>query len=311
MVYFPYAAAPREDLADGPGRYRREGARLLRRIVNALLTRLECTFRQLFIMYLMVFCLPLLVTLLLSENSARLLETQIQNTATAMTQQVQNVIDARMHDVSMLIDQINNHTTIRYLLNRSGELSSADRYMATTVINDLRRQYANSSLVEDLFIYFANTDSVISTISRSDSRFFYEHYYSYEQLSYEDWLRLYMRTPHEMTVLPAQPVFNGVSTRRLLTVFQALPRDSGAYQTGMLSLFIDESWLMSQVKSQKIADMQIQVFSKEGERLLFSGDGQAYALDTLQFQGDEGFFTAQLDGRSMYISYVRSAARGW
>lgn len=140
--------------------------------LNRILEHFNISLRQLFVMYICIFCLPLILTLVLTSRSIGALEEQIHKTAQTMNRQVQAVVDSRMHDIEMLLDQLNNHATIRYLLNRGDPLSSADRYRAATVISDLRRQYANTSMIEDVFIYMEQSDSVLSTFSRADSRFF-------------------------------------------------------------------------------------------------------------------------------------------
>ena len=115
-----------------------------------------------------------------------------------------------MNDINVILDQINNHATIRYLLNRDDTLTPSDRYKYITIINDLRNQYTNTTLIEDMYIYMANTDSVISTFSRTDSKFFYENYYSYEGMDYETWLNGVYAPSSEHDSLPAQNVYNGV-----------------------------------------------------------------------------------------------------
>lgn len=284
---------------------------MLRKRLKSFVERFDISVRQLYAMYVCIFFLPLLLTLLLTNNAISQLESQVQKTGRTMTHQIQTVIDSRMNDINVILDQINNHATIRYLLNRDEMLTPSDRYKYTTVINDLRNQYTNTTLIEDMYIYMANTDSVLSTFSRTDSSFFYENYYSYEGIDYETWLNEYMRRSQSMTVLPAQNVFNGITTRRLITVMEMLPRDSGIYQTGMAVLFIDEDWLLSQIVPDDTYNRSVSVYSSSGE-LIVSSDSEVGAnIDPGDFIYSEGAYTREVAGQDMHISYVKSSVMDW
>lgn len=204
-----------------------------------------------------------------------------------------------MNDINAILDQINNHATIRYLLNRDDTLTPSDRYKYITIINDLRNQYTNTTLIEDMYIYMANTDSMISTFSRTDSKFFYENYYSYEGMDYETWLNEYMRRPQSMTVLPAQNVYNGVTTKRLITVMEMLPRDSGIYQTGMAVLFIDEDWLLSQIVPDDTYNRSVSVYSANGDLIVSSNSGVGASIKPEDFVYISSIWKARTQATSM------------
>lgn len=284
---------------------------MLKRILNAVLEKLDISVRQLYIMYLCVFLLPLILSLVLGNISIHQLEEQIRKTGHSMTRQVQAVIDSRMQDVTMILDQINNHSTIRYMLNRKSILSNSDRYKISTIVNDLRKQYANTCMLNDIYIYMTNTDSVISTVSWSNSEFFYNYYYSYEDIAYKQWLREYMLVEHDITVMPARNVFNGVSTNRMITVLQSLPRDSGQYYKGTAVLLIDEKWLLSQIMPDDAYDKKVFVFSSTGDLILSSAPRQEVPIDWSYMQGSDGSNTTIVDGVSTHISYVKSPTMGW
>lgn len=284
---------------------------MLRKRLKCLIDRFDISVRQLYAMYVCIFFLPLLLTLLLTNNAISQLESQVQKTGRTMTHQIQTVIDSRMNDINVILDQINNHATIRYLLNRDDTLTPSDRYKYITIINDLRNQYTNTTLIEDMYIYMANTDSVISTFSRTDSKFFYENYYSYEGMDYETWLNEYMRRPQSMTVLPAQNVYNGVTTKRLITVMEMLPRDSGIYQTGMAVLFIDEDWLLSQIVPDDTYNRSVSVYSANGDLIVSSNSGVGASIKPEDFVYMEGAYTSDVDGQAMHISYVKSSVMDW
>lgn len=284
---------------------------MYRNKIRNFLSQFDISLRQLYIMYFCVFFLPLLITFLLCNRATNQLESQLKRTGRAMTRQIQTVVDSRMEDVSVLLDQINNNSTIRYLLNRKGTLSAADRYRYLTIINDLRKQYTASTMIEDIFIYMKNTDSIISTRSRSDSRFFYENYYSYEDIDYEEWMRAYLQQTQDAKVLPVSNVYNGVSTKRLITIMQSLPRRSGEYQTGMAVLFIDADQLLSQINPESEYKRAIYVFSEDGTVIVSSNDFWENPIEYLPLGGVDGVYTSQVIKNDLQISYLKSPSTGW
>ena len=130
-------------------------------------------------------------------------------------------------------------------------------------------------------------------------------------MPYEDWLNEYMLGYHDMTIVPARTVFNGVTSKNLITVLQSLPRDSGVYQTGMITLLIDEGWLLSQIVPDSTYDRAVYVFSQEGELILKSNDKFTANIDPTMFAKDHGSGSLNIDGQSIHFSYVKSGAMGW
>lgn len=279
--------------------------------IRDFLSRFDISIRQLYVMYFCVFFLPLLLTSLLSGRAIRQLENQLQKTGSAMTRQTQAVVDSRMEDVTVLLDQINNHSTVRYLLNRKGELSAADRYRFLTIIQDLRKQYTYVTMIEDAFIYMKNTDSVVSTRSRSDSRFFYENYYSYEGIDYETWMNRYMLETQNARVIPACNVFNGVSTQKLITIMQSLPRGSGEYQTGMAVLYLNADWLLSQITSGRDYVRSVYVFSEDGDIIVSSDEEESLPVHFSMFTENEGMYTLNASSEDYQVTYIKSPVSGW
>lgn len=284
---------------------------MLKNRIRDFLSRFDISIRHLYVMYFCIFFLPLLLTSLLSGRAIRQLENQLQKTGSAMTRQTQTVVDSRMEDVTILLDQINNHSTIRYLLNRKGELSAADRYRFLTIIQDLRKQYTQATMLEDAFIYMKNTDSVVSTRSRSDSRFFYENYYSYEGIDYETWMNRYMLEAQDVSVIPARNVFNGVSTRRLITIMQSLPRGSGEYQTGTAVLFLNADWLLSQITAGGDYARSVYVFSESGDIIVSSDDTEGLPVRFSSFTEKDGMYTLSASSGDYQVTYIKSPMSGW
>lgn len=284
---------------------------LIRAALDKIANRFHGSYRQLYAMYLLTFLLPLIVTVLLSEMATNVLERQIQSSATAMTAQVQTTIDSRLGDVSRLIDQINNHSTLRYLLNRETPLTYNDRYMVATIINDLRKQYSYHTIVEDLFIYMPGMDAVLTTQARVDSAFFYGTYFAYENMDYDQWMAEYMDAYHDMRVLPAQNVFDGTQTRRIITVLQSLPRGDTWRKTGTLVLLIDEDWLTSQVAPMRMIEgSEVLAVAGDGTVVFSSNPGAEVAFDAGSLTG-EGFFTEGYRGKPYQLSYIHAQAQDW
>lgn len=284
---------------------------MLRNRLKSMVNRFQGSYRQLYMMYLLIFGLPLIATVVLSETSAGVLERQVQSSATAITQQVQTTIDSRMRDISRLIDQINNHSTLRYILNLEGDLSNTERYMFVTVINDLRKQYAYNSIVDDLFIYMPGTDSIITTSTRCPSDFFYGEYFRYEDTPYDQWLGEYMGAFHEMSIVPAKAVYDGAQTRRMVSVLQTLPRGETWRRPGTLTMLVDEEWLVSQVvTARSIEGSEVFVVSPEGDIIFTSSKNKGQTFDVERFENG-AFLTETVDGRDYQLSYTKSGEQDW
>lgn len=283
----------------------------MRKKLKSLFNRFQLSWRQLYIMYLLIFGLPLIATVVLTEMAVETLEQQIQSSATAITQQVQTTIDSRLRDISRLIDQLNNHSTLRYILNSTEPLSASDRYKMTTVITDLRKQYANSSIVDNLFIYLPGTDSILTTSTRSTSGFFYEHYFRYEDVDYQGWMDEYMHAYNDMRIIPARAVYDGTQTRRLMTILQTLPRGETWSMSGTLALLIDENWLVSQVAAVHSMEGS-EIFAVDASGVVvFGSAGASRNLFDLSLLSGNGLYAEETDGQTYQFSWASSTEQDW
>ena len=76
VLYYSYSEAMAEDTA------------MLRKRLKCLIDRFDISVRQLYAMYVCIFFLPLLLTLLLTNNAISQLESQVQKTGRTMTHQI-------------------------------------------------------------------------------------------------------------------------------------------------------------------------------------------------------------------------------
>ena len=287
--------------------------------VLMLVDRFQYSYRHLYMMFLTVFALPLILTVALTETSVHELERQMQASISTVTRQAQATVDSNLRDINLLIEQINNHATLRYLLNCKPPLTNSERYMALSVIQDLRKIFQNHSFVRAVFVYEALTDTVVSSYTQCDSLYFYNNYYRYGSMDYEQW-RGEMTAYHSQRIWPAQTLYADNVPVRCLTVLQTLPRGETYRVMGTLMILIDESWMLNHVAAARELDsmaFSFFIMDAAGNRVLASdSDAPVPDVDTFETAAPgaaprEDLRRERIDGVQTILSYRASTERDW
>lgn len=285
---------------------------VLLRPIGRLAARYKGNYRQLFLMFLLVFLVPLGVAAVLSNVSTNALEHQLETSASAISAQIQTTIDKRLSDLSQIVDQINNHSSIRYILSRKFPLSSQDRYIVTTIIRDLRTQYSYHSMARNLYIFLPAIDAVITPQTKVNSKFYYEKYMTYLNKDYEQWMQEMLYPQNEMRILPSQHIRINDDTRKTITVLQSLPRGDTWNRTGTLAMLVDEAELLSELAFTGIVEgAEIWAVDSSGS-IVFSTSGSTpeFAVEN-RLPRDSGTFVQEIDDKPYQVSWRESLVQDW
>lgn len=106
----------------------------------------------------------------------------------AMLEQLKLSLDGKLNEVEKLAQQIIFDPKLEYLLKLSGNPDSPDRYKFIEFMQNTMSRPGNiTNFILDYYVYFDKSDLVLKSGLMTDSRKFYDMYYSYQGMSYEQW----------------------------------------------------------------------------------------------------------------------------
>ncbi|MGZ7443587.1 AraC family transcriptional regulator [Paenibacillus sp. TH7-28] len=256
--------------------------------------------------YILMFLIPLsLVTALVYESAVRSLRTEIEQANVNQLNQVKTTIDERMAELQEIASKISydEHLT-PYMVRHP--LYSAD------AIRTLASYKANSSILEDLFLYFHHDSIIYSSTGLTYVNVVFERMYKFENWTSEQLVRDLNELKHPV-MRPAEKVSVYSRSDPMLTFLVPIkPNDQ--YPYGTVVYLMKESKLTG-VMDSILSDFSgsSYIFDQKGNALTVNNHGASPQAEDLKVLPtlEPGIHSLSFDGEQYSVVVVKSEANGW
>ncbi|MWV43118.1 helix-turn-helix domain-containing protein [Paenibacillus sp. HJL G12] len=241
----------------------------------------------------------------------------------AMLEQLKLSLDSKLNEVDKLAQQIIFDPKLEYLLKLNEDQNSPDRYKFIEFMRDTLSRPGNiTNFIMDYYVYFRNSDLVLKSGLLTDSRKFYDMYYSYQGMSYEQWRDGMLTSFHTMAYLPSATLLRRAeydpmqsiekTPLNVITFTQSLPGRDRRDITGSFVILIDESQIKEMfAQIESASDSSIYIVDGEG-RTIMATDREPLPSALLSgINGTGGLFNHTLNGDEKVVSYTASKKEGW
>lgn len=159
-------------------------------------------YTKLFISYLAILCIPLLFGMFIYVQSYRENQKQADSLNKSLMQIIKNECDNQMNHVVEILNRLAFDTNVQKLSSVK-ELSAADRYNLYVLYQDLKNSSFAGGDYQDVFVYFQNTNTVVSMMGSMSLEMFYHLTYENSEMNYQEF-REYLSGSHFYSILPIQ-----------------------------------------------------------------------------------------------------------
>ncbi|CAM4504489.1 AraC-like DNA-binding protein [Paenibacillus endophyticus] len=256
--------------------------------------------------YIFMFLVPLtVVTIFIYENAAYNLRSEIERANLNQLTQVKLTIDGHMSDLYEIASRISydEHLT-PYMMS--------DPYRSREGINTLASYTANSSIVEQLFLYYHDRDEIYSYEGMTNPMTLFNKVYIYHNWSSAGLLKA-LNDSTAPLIRPAEPVSIYSREEALLTLLIPI-KPSDPYPYGSVMFLLKEAkitGLMDTILNQYKGNSYI--LSPTGEVLTSNTNGTALSREALTdiAELETGIHSIRLDGETQSVVAVKSTENGW
>ncbi|MEK3913372.1 helix-turn-helix domain-containing protein [Paenibacillus sp. FSL H7-0331] len=293
--------------------------------VRNLLTNKRLNNRSVFISMLIsnivILLLPLVIGFVLYTKVENIMIANASRSNLAMLDQLRLTMDNHFKEVHQLAQQIVFNPKINLLLNKD---SSGDRYDEIEFIRYLKSyQKIDSGFIKDFYVYFQGSDTILSPSMRTDTKTFYERYYKYEDMSYEQWKKELLQTYQDMHYLPTAMLQRdggmGMMNNQdrtsinVITYVQSLPVLEISDIRGSLVILLDEQQIKDRLKQIEVANQSFLYIINDKQKVILSTSDEYTLSDDFyaQMTSGMGLFNYSLNGKDMTISYTSTGQAGW
>jgi two-component system response regulator YesN len=274
-------------------------------------------FYTFFLSYLIILCISLAVVSFIYTNVVNVVENDVKEANLSLLEQCKDIIDQRMAEIDRIIVQLSMNDKINSLMRAPGIFKGDEYFKLWELSRQLLTYSSSNDFVKNLFLYFENSDVIISPYWGSDriNSFYDIVYKSNNKMDYGKWYQL-IRSNNKKIVLPSSMIRITNEEKLMLTYISGLIFDSPVNSFCKTIIFIEDSQI---TRLMERIDLKgggwLSVFDASGKSLINVGNipgEESYSyLPESCFQTDRGFFEHGIQEEDMFITYTKSAYNQW
>lgn len=207
--------------------------------------------------YIAVLLVPIFLCLFIYMQTVDIMKKNAQQSNMAMLEQIKYILDERFMEIDNAITQLSDNPAVQRLQYVNNPLGGTDAFKVRFAIENLKQYMLRSSCIEEIYIYFSNSDIMIS----SGAAFirlplYYNESFKYGDLDYTAWHSKILQGFFRKDVFPATPTMqrNGKENSMILYM-QSIPLDNYKPPTsGNIIVMIKESEINKLLSRLNIAN---------------------------------------------------------
>lgn len=272
---------------------------------NKLLSRKNSVIYKWFISYIVVFLIPILISVLVYGYMQGSLREQIRNTNQLVLNQLIREFDNIVMDMVGVGDQLELDKTIR-----SYAFSSTDkenlRLLSLNGISGELKIFDKNTDAHFLYLYCSDMDMVVTSVGVYPSRYFYSTYIG-SDMSYEGWKEM-LSQKHYSELELLQFKFNEDNSTDSIAYIKTLPADAANGNYITMCMMYDMTDFRNKVKNSKLIDNGIMfAIDKNNTHIpIVNNSVDEIELEKLQSQqtSNDKFVVSDTPSSLMNLRYV-------
>ena len=220
-------------------------------------------FSKLFGSYLLILGIILVVEMGISTRILNTSREQSETLYRSLIQLVKNECDNQIKGIDRNLDMLALDDRVQYLSNIRGEFRPDNQYTAYVLYDELQSMRFSSEEYNHLFIYFQNTDSVISSTGNMSLEMYHSLYYKELNVPLEE-LRDYLcqRHYHDIKVL-----HSGEGTGEIMCSMTSLKTNVGE-PSATIAILITPEAIDNRIQTARWnEDIRVAVLNSKNESL--------------------------------------------
>lgn len=254
---------------------------------------------KLYLSYIIILLLPILIGFIIYFQTLKSSREQADSLNRSLMQIVKNECDNQVKGVMRNLSRIAFDTRVQTLSNVKGRFQGENQYTLFSLYSDLLNSNFSAETYEDVFVYFANTNTVVSTGGNMSLELYYNLYYKNQYFTLPA-MREYLAEFHFQDMLP---VDGESGERSLLFTMNSLKSEIGE-TSAVIGIRMAGDILEQRIESAKWDD-QIQVMILNSKNEIINSETVQQPEITLVYDElkEGGSFNYILDGTD-YIGMV-------
>ncbi|KAB8136778.1 AraC family transcriptional regulator [Gracilibacillus oryzae] len=258
--------------------------------------------------YFIILLLPIIIGIILFNRVESILIDNANKSNTALLEQVKQVVDNKLKEVEQLSLQVSLNPKLIELINQQ----NMRNYKYIEFINELKRYQTVSTNIDDYYVYFSNSDVLLSPTMKTNASLFFHHIKRYEDTSYIEIMNK-MSGFHLRDYSPSEKVITNAGEDNVITFLQSLPYGERDNIKGALMVHIDEWQVRNMLHKIEGLNSGVMYIADQKDNIMMSTSDDTNSFVNIKplLNKEAGFITKKIDGQEMIVSFTTSEENGW
>ena len=260
-------------------------------------------FRILVISYAAILIVSLFINYINYYFAKDIMEEEVMRSNSAILKQARTYVDNELAQVELLSMDIGLNTRINEYMNVYGSISPANHYKIYNIMRDLAVYKNKYPFIRSFFVYFRNSDTIITPTASWKSELFKKHM----NIDDEEW--------ENVTKISTKNVFTRqkASENSNLTFVRPIPIILNNTPSAAIVISIDEDKVRSVLGDlQWLNNGLLYIADNNGDVIITNGSD--ISIDDISgewLENDEGYRAVNTAQGVMAVSYISSSQHGW
>jgi len=246
------------------------------------------------------------------QHSMNALKSKTESYNMAMVEQAQQVIDEKMRSIDQLLLDASLNPRIQRFLYEKKPITHSDIYSMKIIIDDIVKYRNTNPLVEQLYVYFHNTDVILINSGKHTCEFFYEEISPYADMTYREWQQLLNQNNYKR-YLPEKTL--KLNNKKVITCLQSLPFGTKREILGTIGILINTQYIKNILNNIHL-DYQgaMYIINQNGEVIIETGSTKfSYHISSLNLPVEEhkGYYYDTIGNQKVLVTYIPSEYNEW
>ncbi|WP_010497690.1 helix-turn-helix domain-containing protein [Paenibacillus elgii] len=260
------------------------------------------------ISYISVLLVPIMISAILYAATWHVVESEINRANESMLRQMEQAIDGNLAGIERLSLEIALNRRVAGFINAQQPLTDSDYYDLVSIAGDLRVYQVANDFIEQIYIYYKNSDTVLSARDHIDSRTLYGRLREKDGTSYEEW-KAFFDKRYIREYVPVTMRGDGEPVKAVMYA-KSITLDHTDQPGAVIVFVIKDSKLLDNIApanqaSIAVVDKQNRLVASTG----FDHNPAAPVYDRLT--NKHGLLYETISGKEVAVSYTTSDSTGW
>lgn len=257
--------------------------------------------------YTLLLLLSVILSFVVYNSTSRVVRNEILSTNEIQHKLLASRFDAQVSTTENLMSRINANRKISSFLRKIKNNEPTTPYEREEISQELHYAKVNMEFVSDVYIFFKNTDLVISNTAPMKKAVAYDIYHNREGFSFDEWNKM-MEGSYVRTFVPINMVMYDLYNDTEIAYMQTIPI-VGNDDLGATLVIIIRTEKFMDAFGDLAAEKKNTLFvtNQTGETLFTNGQQPFVKEFAGQFTGENGTFKGEVDNVPYIFAYTQSS----